>query len=77
MSLFSEEQLKELEQIFDLKRKKTIQVRDGFVELNDTVWWRCKDGPSEVKVSDDIDNIRRYPQHYQIAQPTTKIEYLD
>lgn len=77
MPQFTEEQLKELEEVFDMKRKKTIKVRDGFVHYGDTVWWRGKDGPIKVNVGMDIQNILKYPQHYQIAEPSTKVEYLD
>ena len=78
MPNFTEEQLQELEKVFNLTRKETLPVRDGRVAFGDLVWWRCVHGPVRESVDGTIwENIAAHPEHYQLARPTVKTEYLD
>lgn len=79
MPQFTEEQLKELEQVFDLKRKATIKVRDGYVCPDDMVWWRGEGACEHVKANDPSHarNIQKYPNRYQICKPRMRVEYMD
>lgn len=75
MPHFTEEQLKELEQVFDLKRINTLPVRDGRVRPTDQVWWRGAHGPELVSAEVHWTNIEDYPDTYSRARP--KITYQD
>lgn len=77
MSLFTEEQLQELAVVFGLSRVQTYQVRDGLVRESDFVWWRSEEGPRRVKVSEHLENLRAYPEVYQVNQPSIRVEYPD
>jgi hypothetical protein len=76
---FSEDQIAELERIFDIKRAGTIKVRDGYIKPGDMVWWRGEEGPERVNSnsSGHAHNILNYPQVYQIAEPKRKTVYED
>jgi hypothetical protein len=76
---FSEDQIAELERIFDIKRVATIKVRDGYIKPGDMVWWRCEYGPEHVHSMADthMANILAFPHVYQIAEPKTKVTYVD
>ena len=80
MPHFSEEQLSELETIFGLKRvEETLPVRDGVVSKGSMVWWRCNYGPEHVLASQSChwENIRKYPQAYQLQKPQVQVIYKD
>lgn len=79
MSQFTQEQLKELEQIYGLKRVGTIKVRDGYISPGDMVWWRCNSGPQHVNsnAENHLANILDHPQVYQISEPIRKTIYVD
>ncbi len=78
MPHFTEEQLRELEKIFNLTRKETLPVRDGVICRGDLVWWRCIDGPVQEEVSVyNWKNIQEYPKLYQLNRPATQVTYLD
>jgi hypothetical protein len=64
MNYFSEEEIKELETIFGLKRKivdERLPVRDGYVTKNLMVWWRNIDGPQLVLAGSHWGNIESFP----------------
>ena len=76
--LFTEEQLQELETIFNLKRNTEVMgVRDGFVTKNRMLWWRYVSGPQYVNSTEHWDNIKEYPKLYSIGEPKTTITYVD
>lgn len=81
MPHFTEEQLQELETVFALKRVESLPVRDGRVTKSCDVWWRSVAGPERVRAGITVhwENIRLYPDAYQIAKPKTniKVTYLD
>ena len=81
MTQFTEEQLVELETIFNLKRsnEETLPVRDGVVTKKSMVWWRAVRAPEHVcaNSSDHWYNIRNHPRVYQLAKPETKTVYVD
>ena len=77
MSLFTEEQLKELEIVFNLKRVASLPVRDGQVNRTDYVYWRSDEGPEHVLANDHWDNIKGSPQYYSLKEPRTAVQYLD
>jgi hypothetical protein len=80
MSQFTEEQLKELETLFGLKRREDIlPVRDGVVSQDTMVWWRGNIGPKLVNANSGThwNNIKEFPHLYQLAKPHTKLEYVD
>lgn len=79
MAHFTEDQLKELEGVFQLARKpKGIRVRDGIAQEGDMVYWRGEGGPEHVALSGQhLRNAREYPDVYQIAAPRHRIEYID
>ncbi|HET8687115.1 MAG TPA: hypothetical protein VFM18_10705 [Methanosarcina sp.] len=59
--------------------EQTLPVRDGFVKKGDKVWWRATLGPEHV-ISDSSthwNNIKNYPDCYQLNKPKTKTEYFD
>ena len=79
MAHFTEEQLKELETLFGLKRMEedVLPVRDGYVNKNSMVWWRKETGPihAEAGSPDHWANIKSFPNAYQLKKPT--IYYAD
>ena len=77
MSNFTEEQLRELEVAFGLKRQDSLPVKDGRVTRDSLVWWRCVDGPVRETAGQHWENITRAPQFYSIAEPVYRIEYMD
>ena len=79
MPHFTEEQLQELVTIFGLKKvEDVLPVRDGFVTKETMVWWRCEDGPMLVKAGNLVDwnNIKNYPNVYQLNKPPGRFEYV-
>lgn len=79
MPHFTEEQLKELATVFGLTRAETLPVRDGVVTKTSEVWLRCVDGPEKFVAGEPItwENIKKYPEYYQLARPRMRVEYLD
>lgn len=77
MSLFTAEQLAQIATVFGLTQKEFFPVRDGVVTLEDKVWWRCETGPEHVQVRAHLHNLKEFPNAYQLAQPKTKIVYLE
>lgn len=79
MSHFTEEQPKELATVSDLTRAETLPVRDGVVTKTSEVWWRSADGPEKVVAGDPIhwENIKKFPDYYQMARPSVHVEYLN
>lgn len=77
MSLLTAEQLAQIATVFGLKQKEFFPVRDGVVTITDKVWWRCETGPEHVEVRVHIHNLKEFPHAYQLAQPKTKIVYLE
>ena len=79
MSRFTEEQLKELETIFGLKREEeTLPVRDGVVTKDTLVWWKGHQGLEHVFASNGWDNIKEHPQLYQLKKPVVvQVIYSD
>lgn len=69
MSHFTEDQLAELEAVFNITRKETLPVLDGRVARTNLVWWRSEKGPQEVFANDHWDNIDSSPMFYQIKKP--------
>ena len=70
MSHFTEEQLKELETVFGIKRaQETLPVRDGVVTKDTMVWWRGDRKCEHVNAGGDWDNIKGYPDAYQLEEP--------
>lgn len=76
-TLLTDEQLDQIAQVFGIKRKATIKVRDGFVETDDVVWWWCESGPQRVSTSNHLSNIKEFPNAYSIKEPRTKVIYID
>lgn len=76
MAHFTEEQLKELETIFGIKRvispDEYLPVKDGIVRRGDQVWWASNQGPQQ-SVADDGQgtwtNIKNHPHLYSIEKP--------
>ena len=79
MSRFTEEQLKELETIFGLKREEeTLPVRDGVVTKDTLVWWKGQQGLEHVLASNHWYNIQEHPQVYQLEKPNVvQVIYSD
>jgi hypothetical protein len=79
MPHFSEEQLKELESLYELKSKETREVFDGVVTRGAMVWWKGEDGPEHVSTSGHShwNNLRNFPKLYSISKPATKLVYVD
>lgn len=80
MSLFTSEQLTELEQTFGLKRRQTFQVRDGRVAIGDKIWWRAPEGPKQQELTKalaySVYFLSNYGE-YQISEPQTELVYKD
>ena len=84
MSLFSPQQLAELEARYGLVPVvEMLKVRDGSVRIDGKVWWRGADGPELVNLSNPKhlrqhrNNIEDHPDCYQIEKPSTRVQYLD
>jgi hypothetical protein len=78
MSHFTEEQLAELATVFGLERADTLPVRDGVVTKDMMVWWRGEKGKRRVSAATDWENIREYPDIYQLDEPEVRsVEYVD
>lgn len=76
--MFTEEQLQELESIFNLKRATDVlEVRDGFIAKGKMLWWRNALGPEKVASDQHWDNIKEFPEVYSIHEPKTSVIYLD
>lgn len=77
---FTQEQMQEIAQYFNLEIPIMLKVKDGFVKIGDKCWWRCEDGPQEFTVEEDNDhwdNMLKYPNAYQIEKPNYVISYVD
>ena len=72
---FTKEQIMELSRVFGIKIKSDFKVRDGYVGIDDMVWWHCSCGPEHVKVSSHVVNIKNYPEYYSIEEPAYTIKY--
>lgn len=79
MPHFTEEQLDELATIFGLIPAETLPVRDGVVTKTSEVWLRCVHGPEKLVAGDPVnwENIKKYPEYYQLARPMIHVVYLD
>ena len=77
MSLFTEEQLQELQAVFNLRRVETLPVRDGRVSKQDMVWWRHLDSPQHVLARDHWRNIQEFHRIYSIKEPKYTLTYTD
>jgi hypothetical protein len=84
MSLFSPQQLAELEARYGLVPVvEMLAVRDGSVRIDGKVWWLGEGGPELVDLSnpkhlkDNLANIKTHPESYQIEKPSTRVQYLD
>lgn len=77
MSQFNEEQLKELEVVFGLKREESLPVRDGRVTRDSMVWWRGEKNCERVMAGKDWENIKYHPHVYQIEEPRRRVQYQD
>lgn len=79
MSSFTNEQIKELETIFNIKRaEETLPVRDGVVTKSTMVWWRGDRELDQVMAGDDWENIKKYPRVYQLEKPLIiRIKYSE
>lgn len=75
MAQFTEEQLQELETIFDLERSAVLPVKDGVVRSETKVWWLSDGGPERVSAEDHWGNITSYPEYYQLATPKYRVTY--
>ena len=75
---FSEADLKELEAVFEIKRRNPADVaviRDATITRGQLVWWRGEYGPEHVLSDQHWDNIKEYPQLYSVTRP--RIQYMD
>ena len=76
---FTKEQIEELSQVFGIEIKSSVEemlkIRDGYVSLDDMVWWHGEEGPKYDKVSIQIENIKRYPEYYSIEKPAYTVKY--
>jgi len=79
MKEFTKEQLDFLEKFYGLTPcgAPMLPVRDGAVTETTFVWWRCHDGPERVLAKDHWENIKGYPDAYQLNEPKTTITYID
>ena len=84
MAQFSNNELQELAEVFGLTfaKKEQLPVRDGYVMKGEEVWWRGEKGPKRVLSSAPThwENIRNYPEYYQLKRPRIKQSfagYLD
>ena len=76
---FTKEEIEELSQVFGIEIKSSVEemlkIRDGYVSLDDMVWWHSNEGPKYDKVSIQIENIKRYPEYYSIEEPAYTVKY--
>lgn len=58
---------------------ESLPVRDGRVCKTDMVWWRHHRAPEHVRAGsgNHWQNIREFPDCYQIAEPTIRLVYED
>lgn len=58
---------------------ESLPVRDGRVCKTDMVWWRHMDEPEHVRAGsgNHWDNIREFPDYYQIEKPRMRMTYED
>lgn len=76
--LLTEMQLDQIAKVFNLKRETPVlTVRDGVVSPVSMVWWRCEDGPQKVLADTHWDNIKQFPDCYQLREPSIKVTYKD
>ena len=80
--LFTEEEIKELSEIFGLTPvspppvPEILPISDGNVSKQETVWWRYSGGPEQVKAGDHWHNIKEYPKLYSHKKPQVlRVEY--
>lgn len=83
--IFTNEQKEFLKEIYNIDisgAENTYKVRDGYVTVGDTVWWRASTGPVQVIFTEEnsphFENIKANPDLYQIATPqyVTSINYI-
>ena len=77
---FTKEEIEELSQVFGIEvkfnQKDYFKVSDGYVSLDDMVWWHGNEGPEYDKVSIQMENIKSHPEYYSIEKPEYTIEYI-
>ena len=74
MSLLTSEQLDQIDTHFGLQKVPTLPVRDGIVNPDQYVWWRCEYCPEHVRAKDHWSNIQDHPECYQLSRPLIKYE---
>lgn len=79
MPLFTNEQLQELSVFFNIPMNKDVlPVRDGYVNEDSMVWWRCIEGKQHVRAEQHWRNIEEYPSAYSLKEPhVIRVEYED
>ena len=77
---FTKEQIEELSQVFGIEIKSTLEekfkVSDGYISIEDLVWWHGDSGPQYGKAGPQIENIKKYPEYYSIEEPEYTVEYI-
>ena len=77
---FTKEQIEELSQVFGIEIKPSVEgmfkVRDGYVSIDDMVWWHSNEGPEYDRVLTQIENIKKYPEYYSIEKPEYTVKYI-
>ena len=78
MIQLSPEEIAQFDQLLDLQQRPDLaRVRDGLINKLDTVWWRNSEGPIKKTAAEHWDNIKEFPEFYQITEPQTKLIYID
>lgn len=77
--IFSEEVLKEINDILRIEQVDVRFVRDGVINKMENVWWRNNNGPEFVATGTHWLNITNFPHLYQINKPSVRsvIDYID
>ena len=77
---FTKEEIEELSQVFGIEIKSNLEekfkVLDGYISIEDMVWWHSNEGPKYGKAGPQIENIKEYPEYYSIEEPEYTIEYI-
>lgn len=78
MIKLSSEEMDQLQKVIDFSARQDIaRVRDGLINKTDSIWWRNSNGPIKKTAAEHWDNIKEFPEFYQIAEPKTQLIYID
>lgn len=78
--MLSKEELAQIAKEYGLTpvlKPDQIQISDGVVTVQQSVWWKAADGPRFISLQDSnhLQNAKLYPNVYSIGKPKVWCSY--